>query len=285
MQLSTAILCDFAQVRDGLLFVSSGAISRLYRRALPAPLGVMVGLVIEIPVEDAGAEHELVAQVINRRGEELAVVRTAFRVGDHDLFPHEVQQAPTVISLTGVETASWGTHQVRLYLDGACDRTLTFYVVPTTVGPVPLRQPAEEPARAAAPEAPDEVRGGAEEVAEVAGPPAGPAEPSTAPSEPAGPVEPAEAPGAAEAPAHPAATGDGRGGHEPATPEDPAAQPDGPARDDPDRDDTAATEPAPVLAVPGSLALAGGAADRSGRRPVGTASAWLLRARRAWRNL
>ena len=54
LDLSTAVLCDFAQVRDRLLFVASGAVSRLYRRELPSPLGLMVGLVIEVPLEDAG---------------------------------------------------------------------------------------------------------------------------------------------------------------------------------------------------------------------------------------
>jgi hypothetical protein len=132
LDLSTAVLCDFAQVRDRLLFVSSGAVSRLYRQELPSPLGLMVGLVIEVPLEDAGMEHKLRAEVINRHGTVLATLENLFRVGDVGLFPHEVQQVPLVLSITGVRARTWGTHQVRLYLDDELVRALTLYVVPAT---------------------------------------------------------------------------------------------------------------------------------------------------------
>ena len=130
LDLSTAVLCDFAQVRDRLLFVSSGAVSRLYRQELPSPLGLMVGLVIEVPLEDAGMEHRLRAEVINRHGTVLATLENLFRVSDAGLFPHEVQQVPLVLSITGVRARTWGTHQVRLYLDDDLVRALTLYVVP-----------------------------------------------------------------------------------------------------------------------------------------------------------
>ena len=130
LDLSTAVLCDFAQVRDRLLFVSSGAVSRLYRQELPSPLGLMVGLVIEVPLEDAGMEHRLRAEVINRHGTVLATLENLFRVSDVGLFPHEVQQVPLVLSITGVRARTWGTHQVRLYLDDDLVRALTLYVVP-----------------------------------------------------------------------------------------------------------------------------------------------------------
>jgi hypothetical protein len=130
LDLSTAVLCDFAQVRDRLLFVSSGAVSRLYRQELPSPLGMMVGLVIEVPLEDAGMDHRLRAEVINRHGTVLATLENLFRVSDAGLFPHEVQQVPLVLSITGVRARTWGTHQVRLYLDEELVRALTLYVVP-----------------------------------------------------------------------------------------------------------------------------------------------------------
>jgi hypothetical protein len=146
LDLSTAVLCDFAQVRDRLLFVASGAVSRLYRRELPSPLGLMVGLVIEVPLEDAGMEHGLRAEVINRHGTVLATLQNTFRVSDEGLFPHEVQQVPLVLSITGVRARTWGTHQVRLYLDEELVRALTLYVVPAAGTQVAA--PAEAPAQA-----------------------------------------------------------------------------------------------------------------------------------------
>ncbi len=153
LDLSTAVLCDFAQVRDRLLFISSGAVSRLYRRELPAPLGLMVGLVIEVPLDESGIEHTLRADIVNRHGDVLATLQNTFRVGDDGLFPHEVQQVPLVLSITGVRAKTWGTHQVRLSLDDELVRALTLYVVPAAG--VPARPAASaERAQPTEPEAP-----------------------------------------------------------------------------------------------------------------------------------
>ena len=131
MQLSTAVLCDYAQVRDRLLFVSSGAVTRLYRPELPLPIGLMLGLVVEVPIEETTEEHELVTRVITRGPLELADLTTTFRVDAEDLFPHEVQQVPMVVSLSAIKARTWGTHEVQLSLDGELAQTLTFYVVPS----------------------------------------------------------------------------------------------------------------------------------------------------------
>jgi hypothetical protein len=181
LDLSTAVLCDFAQVRDRLLFVSSGAVSRLYRSELPSPIGLMVGLIIEVPLEDAGMNHSLRAEVINRHGTVLATLDNVFRVGDEGLFPHEVQQVPLVLSITGVRARTWGTHQIRLYLDDELVRALTLYVVPAAGAQAVRATPAEE-----APPAPEPEAIAPEPAAEPAQPAFVPlAEPEPAP-EPSG---------------------------------------------------------------------------------------------------
>lgn len=60
---SAAILCDFAQVREGLLFVNSGGITRAFAEQLPAPLNMMLGLIVERGPAEAEAAHELVVTV------------------------------------------------------------------------------------------------------------------------------------------------------------------------------------------------------------------------------
>ncbi len=131
MQLLSVLLCDFAQVRDGLLMVSSGAVTRLFRAGLPATLSLMVAVVIEVPRDQTNTVHTLTSEVFNRSGEVLAVGRATFEVGDEDLFPHEIQQVSVVLSLKEVTATSWGTHQIRVDLDGQSVRVLTFYVVPS----------------------------------------------------------------------------------------------------------------------------------------------------------
>jgi hypothetical protein len=161
VRITTALLCDFAQVRDGLLFVSSGAVTRLYRHDLPAPLGIMVAVVIDVPLEQAGEAHTLRAAVVNRHNNELAGLTNTFRVGNDGLFPHEVQQVPLVLSLSGVTARSWGTHQVRLWLDDEPEKGLTFYVVPSpTAGGALAPEPEVGPSSEADPSGGREAGGG-----------------------------------------------------------------------------------------------------------------------------
>ena len=63
----SAMLCDFAQVREGLLFVSSGGITRVAAPALGAPVSISVAG--ELEAFDGAFEHE-----------ERAVVRRAVAV-------------------------------------------------------------------------------------------------------------------------------------------------------------------------------------------------------------
>ena len=42
-RLTTLLLCDFAQVRDGLLFVSSGGVSRVVQSKYPANPRLQIG--------------------------------------------------------------------------------------------------------------------------------------------------------------------------------------------------------------------------------------------------
>lgn len=212
LDLSTAVLCDFAQVRDRLLFVSSGAVSRLYRSELPSPIGLMVGLIIEVPLEDAGMNHSLRAEVINRHGTVLATLDNVFRVGDEGLFPHEVQQVPLVLSITGVRARTWGTHQIRLYLDDELVRALTLYVVPAAgAQAVRAASPQEEAPALPQPPPPAPVS-----EAPTEGDQAGEAEPEQPAAggwtPPAAPASEPEAEPAAEAPGEaPAAEGEGSG--------------------------------------------------------------------------
>ena len=68
MDVTTAMLADFAQVREGLLFVSSGGITRCYREQLPAPLGVHLAIVLELDRLEAERPHEVRVVVVDEDG-------------------------------------------------------------------------------------------------------------------------------------------------------------------------------------------------------------------------
>lgn len=48
MEIRVATICDFAQVREGLLSVLSAGVTRVWQTQYPAPLGVMVALIFEL---------------------------------------------------------------------------------------------------------------------------------------------------------------------------------------------------------------------------------------------
>ena len=50
-RLTTLLLCDFAQVREGLLFVSSGGISRVVQGTYPANPRLHLAMVVHLPVD------------------------------------------------------------------------------------------------------------------------------------------------------------------------------------------------------------------------------------------
>src|ERR1700683_4960786 len=69
MEIPTAILGDFAQVREGLLFVSSGGVTRVYHQPdwpLPRPLGLHLGLAVEVGPDEIDKVHEVRVRVVQQ---------------------------------------------------------------------------------------------------------------------------------------------------------------------------------------------------------------------------
>lgn len=129
-RVSSAILCDFAQVREGLLIVASGAVTRLWVPELPRPMGIMLAAVIEVGYEEI--VHELVVSV-----KEVAKADTVVRMAGgmqanaRDLEPGENLYVPIAIDMRGVSVSSYGAHDVHVSVDGQAGQMITFYVKPT----------------------------------------------------------------------------------------------------------------------------------------------------------
>jgi hypothetical protein len=141
VDISTALLCDFAEVREGLLFLVGGPITRLWRAQFPAPMNLCVALVLEgTEGEVAGVPHELNVFVADADGRTHAEARTGIQAqaqGFGELSPGEVVPIPVVIPLLGVPLPGPGTFDVRILLDGGSplgqpERLLT---VRAAVGP------------------------------------------------------------------------------------------------------------------------------------------------------
>ena len=132
--ISAGILCDFAQVRDGVLFVASGGVTRAFRSKLPAGLGVMLGLLVELPPGDIELVHELVVAVKqNETAKDVARLVAGVQAGG-DPYPGEALIAPLALDLRSVPVEAYGSYDIRAAVDGELGVHLTFYVTDKPTG-------------------------------------------------------------------------------------------------------------------------------------------------------
>lgn len=128
--ITSVLLCDYAQVRQGLLFVLSGGITRVYRPRLPAALGVKAAVLVEIGFAEVTRGHQLVVAVKHAgTAQEMGRMTSGFRASGA-LEPGESLYVPIVVDLAGVPVREYGAHDVQVSVDGAVPAQLTIYVSP-----------------------------------------------------------------------------------------------------------------------------------------------------------
>lgn len=131
MEVTTAVLCDSAQIREGLLFVLAGGITRIRRTSYPANLGAAVAVVLELDSIEAERTHEFELIVVGEDGQELARVAAQIQVGDAQVHFGENIQVPLAVDLHGGVLPIAGAYELRLYVDGNHRRTLQFWAEET----------------------------------------------------------------------------------------------------------------------------------------------------------
>jgi hypothetical protein len=129
MEVTNAMLADFAQVREGLLFVSSGGITRCYRDQLPAPLGVFLATVLELDRIEAERVHELQVVVVDEDGQQLADISGEVQLGQTQMMINENLNVPIVFDMRNVPIERYGSVEVRLYVARQHRRTLPIWVL------------------------------------------------------------------------------------------------------------------------------------------------------------
>jgi hypothetical protein len=95
MEIKAALLCDWATVREGLLHVLGGGITRIWRPDLPARLGVSLALLVDVPPDGQDMPHEIHTKINGDDGTLFGQVMAALQVvpgprmetGEHILLP------------------------------------------------------------------------------------------------------------------------------------------------------------------------------------------------------
>jgi len=129
VKVGTALLCDFATVREGLLHVISGGVTRLWRDQYPAPVGCSLALVFEVHPMEAAHPHELDVQVMSEDGVEIARVQGGFQTTPgEDTKVGESMLVPVALDLRSAGVPGPGGYSIEISVDGTHQRTLSFWV-------------------------------------------------------------------------------------------------------------------------------------------------------------
>lgn len=130
-ELKSLILCDFAQIREGLLFVQSGGLTRLVAPAFPAKFACHVATLVWLPPHEAGTAHEMVMKVKSAR---TATLTATVKVALHEtappigLQPGEGRQVPIVVPLAAVSFPEPGEYDLQVEVDDQFAGDISFLV-------------------------------------------------------------------------------------------------------------------------------------------------------------
>jgi hypothetical protein len=146
VELKAAIICDAASVREGLLHVLGGGITRVWRQDLPAALGVALAVIVDLSPDVMFDPHEVtVAFVRDDDDVQLNEIKGAFQVGEElRLEPGEHQLVPMVFDLHGAVVESYGAFTFHIAIDLLPATALRFWVLHPEEQLLPLIPPLDQ---------------------------------------------------------------------------------------------------------------------------------------------
>lgn len=137
MHVAAAFLCDFAEVRERLLFALGGGITRLWREAFPASMEASLALLLELHQMELATQHELQVVVQGEDGQRVGEVKAAFQMGASDVDVGENLLVPIALDLRPARLPAPGSYAVEIVIDGAHQRTIQFKAMPRPEPPGP----------------------------------------------------------------------------------------------------------------------------------------------------
>lgn len=130
-RLTTLLLSDYAQVRDRLLFVSSGGISRVVQNSFPAHPRIHLALVVHLPVGTLGRSHRVLIKL--KYPDHVAVIGqieiniNIDQIGGAN--PGEGINVPQALDLAPVVFPHPGQVDVQVAIDDEPAGDLTFWIL------------------------------------------------------------------------------------------------------------------------------------------------------------
>jgi hypothetical protein len=127
MRIDCVLLCDAATVREGLLHILGGGVTRVHRPEYPAPLGAALAIRIMIHPTEAATDHQLQALLLAEDGEHVAEIGIGFGVSDPThLVVGEEASLPISLTVGGIGLPHPGAFSFELLIDGIHQASVPF---------------------------------------------------------------------------------------------------------------------------------------------------------------
>jgi hypothetical protein len=131
MEIEAAILCDAATVREGLIHILGGPITRIWRPALPAPLGVALAVIICMTPQEQPVPHELQVTIRNDQ-HDIFNAMGGLQAGTPviNVEAGEMLMAPFAMPLHAAGSDAYGRHVVSISIDhGVAEKEIDFWLL------------------------------------------------------------------------------------------------------------------------------------------------------------
>lgn len=129
MRISTALLCDAATVREGLLHILGGGVSVMGRADFPAPMLVQLAILIHQDPTELGQEHVLDVVVQNIDGVRVAEASVQWLTSSAAVPGFRELAQPLVLPLQDIGLPEPGAYSVELLINGHHEASIGFEVV------------------------------------------------------------------------------------------------------------------------------------------------------------
>ncbi len=125
MKLDWAMLANYAEVRDGLTFVTGGGIDTVQTAQLPAVLNATILVRLLLHRTEAGKQHSLELEITDEDGNSVAKVQAGVSVAVNPETPVG-WDIPSVVALNvhGLQLAKEGGYAIEISADNVHLRTL-----------------------------------------------------------------------------------------------------------------------------------------------------------------
>jgi hypothetical protein len=135
MQVGSAFLADYVTVREQLLHVLGGGITRLWIGEFPTSLTASLGMLVEVHRRELDRPHELLIVVQDADGGEVLKIEGGFQVGADNLDVHESAVLPIALDLRPATLKAPGVYSVEIAIDGQYLKTIAFQARPRSEMP------------------------------------------------------------------------------------------------------------------------------------------------------